>query len=282
MGLCVPAPFLPRFAKRTLTIPVDFNLTTKMQHREKAPTASPQKGKGKGNFLDNSLWYSTLRDSTSSPALKASSTRSSPTIPQTPQFQHICQHPLPKSTAKKECKEMEYYRNHPFLARPVKMNPLLPLSLQNTKALTGPTKWKLTTPVGFNLQTDKQGAFSHDCHNKAHGQEKSSFKACPMPGFEGNNCVTPMPGLLPSGLRQTTTPEPFHFQTTSRGAAYTPESVQAAKKPTGKSATGQNMIPLGASGLVNSRQGQCQILFPQQSKFHLQRERRRKHLLKTN
>jgi hypothetical protein len=253
MGLRASAPVPPKPTKRTLTIPVDPHFATTERHGNKATPASPQKGKGKGGFSDDSSWYSTLRDGITSPASKAGSARSGPTIPQTPNFQPIRQRPLPKSTAEKEREEMEYYKNHPFRARPVKMNPLPPSSLRNSKGLSGPPKRKLTTPVGFKLRTDERGSLSHDRNKEADEQESRQFKARPMPDFGGSHNETPFAGLPHSGHRQTTTPEPFHFQTTSRGAAYTPEVAQATtRKPSGKR-LGKSRIPTGASGLLFQR-----------------------------
>ncbi|KAL3916855.1 MAG: hypothetical protein SGILL_004989 [Bacillariaceae sp.] len=250
-GLRAQTPAPPRPTKRTLTVAEAPNFATTQRYGDKL--SSPQKGKKKGTFSDDSSWYSTLRDGTSSPASKAaSSVKSGPlTIPQTPNFQPVRKRPLPKSTAEKEREEMEYYKNHPFRANSVKMNPLPPSSLRN-KVLSSakPKQLNLTTPLPFNLRTDRRATQSHFRHETAREKGSSRFKARPMPDFSVNDHVVPMTDHAGPGGRQMTTPEPFHFHTTSRGAAYTPEVAQASKKPSGKRGLGR---PSGASGLVFQR-----------------------------
>jgi hypothetical protein len=196
---------------------------------------SPQKG----HSSDDSSWYSTLRDGNHSPVSKvASSVKSGPlTIPQSPNFQPIRQRPLPKSTAEKELEEMEYFNNHPFRARAVKMNSLPPESLRS-KLLNRP----LTTPEPFHLRTDDRGGRKRHYDEKLERDILTQFKARPMPDFGCYNAASDT-GRPVSSPKPLTTPEPFHFHLTGKGAAYTPANQQQEQPTTVRT------IPTGASGI---------------------------------
>ncbi|KAG7374731.1 hypothetical protein IV203_013826 [Nitzschia inconspicua] len=245
-GLRAPPPRSPGAAaakKRGLTIPQAPNFATTRRHGEKTPMTSPQKV----HFSDDSSWYSTLRDGTVSPTSKiASSVKTGPlTVPQTPNFQPIRQRPLPKSTAEMELEEMEYYKNHPFRARPVKLDPLPPKSVLNKKKLTAPSR-RLTTPQPFYLRTDLRGERHRhmddaDCEN----EPSSQFKAMPMPDF-GRRHSMPNTGHSSMMQKTLTTTEPFNFHATSTRTTRTPILPQGKKA---NPSSVRSKVPSGASGI---------------------------------
>ena len=213
-GLRAPLPKQPQSSRRrTLTIPEAPKFATAERHAGKASITSPQKAKI--SFADDASWFSTLRDGNISPISKtASSVRSGPlTIPQTPKFQPIRQRPLPKSTAEKEREEMEYFRNHPFRAKPVKMNPLPPASL-GSKKVTAPPRRPLTTPEPFHFRLDERVNRSHE-HEEGDDSSTEQFKARPMPDFSSKH-MSPQPGFPSPSEKHLTHPEPFKFQTDKR------------------------------------------------------------------
>ncbi|KAG7349106.1 hypothetical protein IV203_011703 [Nitzschia inconspicua] len=245
-GLRAPPPRPPGAAatkKRGLTIPQAPNFATTQRHGEKTPTTSPQKV----HFSDDSSWYSTLRDGTVSPTSKiASSVKTGPlTVPQTPNFQPIRQRPLPKSTAEMELEEMEYYKNHPFRARPVKLDPLPPKSVLNKK-LTAPPR-RLTIPEPFNLRTDlRSERHRHlnddDCENEPSGR----FKAMPMPDF-GRRHSTTNTGHSSMMQKTLTTTEPLiNFRAMSTGTTRTSILPQGEKA---NPSCVRSKVPSGASGI---------------------------------
>ena len=155
-----------------LTIPVGPKLQTTSRCGEKMPVALiPEVDEPKPN-----AWLGGLRSVSSPPPERDQKL----TIPHTPKFQEIRKRALPKSTIEKEMEIIDYYKDHPFKAQPIRMNDVDTQPVPKKKE-----ERKLTTPEPFHFRTDdrieRSHASSHD--GKSGGDKIEQFRARPMPNF---------------------------------------------------------------------------------------------------
>ena len=202
-----------QWSNRTLTIPKAPKLSTSKRHGSKLPPlTSPQRKTKKDYADDNMSWSSTLRDAIS-PISKAASSVKIMTIPLTPQFQAIRKRPLPKSTAEKEKEEMQYYKDHPFKARMVKIHNISKSTPSEVKKVASPPR-PITTPKPFQFSVCKR-KHKHP-EEKYDVKEEITFKAKPAPNFSSNRTSLSSKKSKSSSSRPITTPEPFQFHHTSQ------------------------------------------------------------------
>eukprot|EP00934_Nitzschia_sp_Nitz4_P008962 Nitzschia sp. Nitz4//scaffold225_size51843//5232//9440//NITZ4_006891-RA/size51843-processed-gene-0.57-mRNA-1//1//CDS//3329542663//8952//frame0 len=180
---------------RVLTIPRGPKLSTSKRHRT-TPTPAAD------SIEARSSWETELRHP-SSPVASDRSTSSRLTIPQTPHFQEIRHRAKPKSTAEKEKEVMDYYKAHPFKARPVMMNDLGPPS-----ARPPPPSRPLTTPSPFHFQMDQRLGPSSTSKAK---NETPTEDTTRVRLFSDRPHASKEETPRPSAPRGLTVPQPFQF-----------------------------------------------------------------------
>lgn len=186
------------------TIPKGPRLTTSSRHGEKH-VAVPIR-----DTNEPPAWERGLRSVSSPTPSERSNHSHSITIPKTPKFNESHKRLPPKSTAEKEKEMIDYYKAHPFKARPVRMNDLSPAPRPTKVDPPRP----LTRPAPFHFLTDDRfGKSREDLDGKK--EENVSFKARPMPNFSSVR-NTPLTGKITSSNRAPTTTAPFHFHTDDR------------------------------------------------------------------
>ncbi len=196
---------------RRLTIPMAPKFSTSSRLGEKATPITSPKRKGR-EPSDTVSWSSQLRDVSgiASPVSRAaSSIKTGPlTIPITPNFQPIRKRPLPKSTAEREKEQMEYFHDHPFKARMVKMNE--PLTTKSRSKKPTPQR-KLTRPEPFTFKTSNSRSYKRGTV-EIKEEEVKPFKAKPIPNHTSKKSTK----KVHYQIKPLTTPEPFRFATSSR------------------------------------------------------------------
>eukprot|EP00536_Pseudo-nitzschia_multiseries_P010823 jgi/Psemu1/27141/gm1.27141_g len=207
---------------RQLTIPKAPKLATSQRQKDKSTPFSPPNKKKKDIVTDDMSWSSTLRDvSGISPISKAASSikTGNLTIPITPHFQPVRKRPLPKSTADKEKEEMQYFNDHPFKAREIKMN------VSSTAKKPAPPRKSPTKSEPFHLHS---GSSQHrrETLDKEKKEEVKQFKARPMPIFPPKK--DSLAGKKsPTSRRPLTTPKTFRFHYTTSHKQSVEKSLEA-------------------------------------------------------
>ena len=135
------------------------------------------------------------------------------TIPQTPRFHSASKRELPQSEAEKEKELMDYYKAHPFKARPV-MTSHAPRSAHSV--VRKPAKRRLTMPAPFHFHTDARVATAkppvkpHISKTPDVQEMKTEFHARPMPSFSQPS-KSQSARMIDSRKKVVTVPVPFHF-----------------------------------------------------------------------
>jgi len=197
--------------ERRLTIPKTPNLVTTKKYGDKSATRQTT-DEDEGSVHH---WQDGLRTATS-PSNK--SVCSQLTIPQTPNFQPSRKREPVQSTAEREQAEMDYYRTHPFKAKPVGRG----IKHVSSTAKKQVEKRKLTVPKPFRLSAGRRTTPSHEPRRESSGQPKTLF-----PAPRG----TPVEGFTMRAKRSTTTPKPFQLSSSRRKSFSPTESTDGPGPP---------------------------------------------------